>query len=209
MKIELRVKVRAQNEILAQLADDFGGIKRIAAELGYCPGVYGNWLNFRRTPRIGGKSSMKTEKGQKLVLDLERLTGRNIKEIFPDLTKLDLAALAGEKVYNKTITVEQLRDQREVQQLTYDQPCIVEKKEMSEGITRALGSLSYREREIIKLRYGLGDGYSYTLEEVSHIFRLTVERIRQLEKRALRRLSRGAGGELLSKFMEETECQDD
>ncbi len=48
-------------------------------------------------------------------------------------------------------------------------------------IAKVLKTLSYREREIIKLRYGLGDGYSYTLEEVGHIFKVTRERIRQIE----------------------------
>ncbi len=48
--------------------------------------------------------------------------------------------------------------------------------------------LNWREREIIKLRYGLGDGYNYTLQEVAFIFKLTRERIRQLEQRALRKL---------------------
>jgi RNA polymerase sigma factor (sigma-70 family) len=51
-------------------------------------------------------------------------------------------------------------------------------------IDRVLKSLSYREREIIKLRYGLGDGYSYTLEEVGHIFKVNRERIRQIEAKA-------------------------
>jgi RNA polymerase primary sigma factor len=48
--------------------------------------------------------------------------------------------------------------------------------------------LNWREREIIKLRYGLGDGYNYTLEQVAHIFQVTRERIRQLEQRAMRKL---------------------
>ncbi|MDR3558575.1 MAG: sigma-70 family RNA polymerase sigma factor, partial [Candidatus Pacebacteria bacterium] len=51
-------------------------------------------------------------------------------------------------------------------------------------IAKVLKTLSYREREIIKLRYGLGDGYSYTLEEVGHIFKVTRERIRQIEAKA-------------------------
>ncbi|MBN2216591.1 MAG: sigma-70 family RNA polymerase sigma factor, partial [Pirellulales bacterium] len=55
-------------------------------------------------------------------------------------------------------------------------------------IGRVLKTLSYREREIIKLRYGLGDGYSYTLEEVGHIFKVTRERIRQIEAKAVRKL---------------------
>ncbi len=47
------------------------------------------------------------------------------------------------------------------------------RKMLRERIARVLNTLSYREREIIKLRYGLGDGYSYTLEEVGAIFQLT------------------------------------
>jgi RNA polymerase primary sigma factor len=48
--------------------------------------------------------------------------------------------------------------------------------------------LNWREREIIKLRYGLGDGYDYTLEQVAYIFKVTRERIRQIEKRAMQKL---------------------
>jgi RNA polymerase primary sigma factor len=55
-------------------------------------------------------------------------------------------------------------------------------------IGKLLATLSYREREIIKLRFGLGDGYNYTLEEVARIFRVTRERIRQIEDRAIRKL---------------------
>src|SRR5690606_15425532 len=40
-------------------------------------------------------------------------------------------------------------------------------------IEQVLKSLTYREREIIKLRYGIGDGYTYTLEEVGRIFKVT------------------------------------
>ncbi len=48
--------------------------------------------------------------------------------------------------------------------------------------------LNYREREILRLRYGLADGYSYTLEEVGKIFSVTRERVRQIESKAVRKL---------------------
>jgi len=51
-----------------------------------------------------------------------------------------------------------------------------------------LKTLTYREREIIRLRYGLGDGYTYTLEEVGRIFKVTRERVRQIEAKAVRKL---------------------
>ncbi|MBS0209109.1 MAG: sigma-70 family RNA polymerase sigma factor [Planctomycetes bacterium] len=69
-------------------------------------------------------------------------------------------------------------------------------------INKVLKTLSYREREIIKLRYGLGDGYSYTLEEVGHIFKVTRERIRQIEAKAVRKLQQPSRSSELSGFLD-------
>jgi RNA polymerase primary sigma factor len=69
-------------------------------------------------------------------------------------------------------------------------------------IVQVLKTLSYREREIIKLRYGLGDGYSYTLEEVGHIFKVTRERIRQIEAKAVRKLQQPSRCQELSGFLD-------
>ncbi len=55
-------------------------------------------------------------------------------------------------------------------------------------IDNVLETLTFREREIIRLRYGLRDGYTYTLEEVGRIFRVTRERIRQIEIKAIKKL---------------------
>ena len=49
-------------------------------------------------------------------------------------------------------------------------------------------ALNYREREILRLRFGLTDGYAYTLEEVGKIFSVTRERVRQIESKAVRKL---------------------
>ena len=56
------------------------------------------------------------------------------------------------------------------------------------GIDDVLQSLNYREREIIRLRYGLSDGYAYTLSEIGKIFSVTRERIRQIETVAMHKL---------------------
>ena len=69
-------------------------------------------------------------------------------------------------------------------------------------LSGVLKTLSYREREIIKLRYGLGDGYSYTLEEVGHIFNVTRERIRQIEAKAVRKLQQPIRSQELVGFLE-------
>ena len=68
-----------------------------------------------------------------------------------------------------------------------------------EGVLR---TLTYREREIIKLRYGLGDGYTYTLEEVGRIFKVTRERVRQVEAKALRKLQHPVRSRKLVGFLD-------
>jgi RNA polymerase primary sigma factor len=72
---------------------------------------------------------------------------------------------------------------------------------LRERITNLLKTLSYREREVIKLRYGLGDGYTYTLEEVGHIFKLTRERIRQIEAKATKKLQQPSRSRELEGFI--------
>ncbi len=75
-----------------------------------------------------------------------------------------------------------------------------------EGLKRcladALAGLTYREREIIRLRYGLADGYSYTLEEVGKIFSVTRERVRQIEAKAVRKLQHPIRSRRLSSFLD-------
>ena len=84
-----------------------------------------------------------------------------------------------------------------------ENPSIGAAQEMLRGrIQDVLKTLSYREREIIKLRYGLGDGYSYTLEEVGHIFKVTRERIRQIEAKAVRKLQQPSRSQELVGFLD-------
>jgi RNA polymerase primary sigma factor len=72
-------------------------------------------------------------------------------------------------------------------------------KDKIEGV---LKTLTYREREIIKLRYGLGDGYTYTLEEVGRIFKVTRERVRQIEAKAVRKLQHPVRSRQLEGFLD-------
>jgi RNA polymerase primary sigma factor len=73
---------------------------------------------------------------------------------------------------------------------------------LREKIESLLKTLTYREREIIRLRYGLGDGYTYTLEEVGRIFKVTRERVRQIEAKAVRKLQHPVRSKQLEGFLE-------
>ncbi len=92
---------------------------------------------------------------------------------------------------------ELLPDQR------YDDPLLgIHHDSLKAGIAQALQSLNYREREILRLRYGLSDGYTYTLSEVGKIFSVTRERIRQIECDAIRKLQQPSCANKLATFLD-------
>jgi RNA polymerase primary sigma factor len=99
--------------------------------------------------------------------------------------------------HDDTYFGEFLEDYRE------DDPLYEMNQEMLKArIADALEELDYREREIIRLRYGLADGYAYTLEEVGKIFSVTRERVRQIETKAVRALQHPVRARKLSPFLE-------
>ena len=77
---------------------------------------------------------------------------------------------------------------------------------LRDKIDAVLKTLTYREREIIKLRYGIGDGYTYTLEEVGRIFKVTRERVRQVEAKAIRKLQHPVRSRKLEGFLDKIDA---
>jgi RNA polymerase primary sigma factor len=78
----------------------------------------------------------------------------------------------------------------------------VNQQSLKSRIAEVLGELNYREREILRLRYGLVDGYAYTLEEVGQIFSVTRERVRQIEAKAVRKLQQPGRSRALASFLD-------
>jgi RNA polymerase primary sigma factor len=73
---------------------------------------------------------------------------------------------------------------------------------LKDKLDQILQTLTFREREIIKLRYGMGDGYTYTLEEVGKVFKVTRERVRQIEAKAVRKLQHPVRARKLQGFLD-------
>jgi len=73
---------------------------------------------------------------------------------------------------------------------------------LREQIGEALKSLTEREAKVLKMRFGLGDGNEHTLEEVGQQFKVTRERIRQIEAKALRKLKHPSRSRKLKSFTE-------
>ncbi len=80
---------------------------------------------------------------------------------------------------------------------------------LKDRIEEVLKTLTYREREIIKLRYGIGDGYTYTLEEVGRIFKVTRERVRQVEAKAIRKLQHPVRARKLEGFLDRVDGEEE
>lgn len=73
---------------------------------------------------------------------------------------------------------------------------------LKEQIGEVLDTLTEREESVLRLRFGLDDGRSRTLEEVGKVFGVTRERIRQIEAKALRKLRHPSRSKQLKDFME-------
>ena len=72
---------------------------------------------------------------------------------------------------------------------------------LREHISKVLGTLKEREAEVLRLRFGLTDGSPHTLEEVGNIYKVTRERVRQIEAKALRKLMHPSRSRLLRDYL--------
>ncbi|MCF8296178.1 MAG: RNA polymerase sigma factor RpoD/SigA [Saprospiraceae bacterium] len=72
---------------------------------------------------------------------------------------------------------------------------------LSQEIERSLKTLSEKEREVVRLFYGLGMSHGWTLEEIALQFDLTRERVRQIKEKALRRLKHNSRSKLLKSYL--------
>ncbi|MCG8583629.1 MAG: sigma-70 family RNA polymerase sigma factor [Pirellulales bacterium] len=90
-----------------------------------------------------------------------------------------------------------LEDHRKVDPLSN-----VNHEMLRKRIDEALAELNLREREILRMRFGLADGYCYTLEEVGRIFSVTRERVRQIESKAVQKLQQPYRNRGLAEFLD-------
>ena len=74
---------------------------------------------------------------------------------------------------------------------------------LQELINEVLSTLPEKEQKVLRMRFGLDDGYSHTLEEVGYVFNVTRERIRQIEAKALRRLKHPTRSRKLKDYLDE------
>jgi RNA polymerase sigma factor (sigma-70 family) len=186
MKIAAEIKLK--HGTLYELCQQHGGVKGLAEKLGIGDQTVYQWLRMRRVPKISRHFT------QAVADRLVAMAGMPLDEIFPKELEAatELFKQHGTRVTIADVPVEQLAvlHRQYVDRLTCEDPSeIADRKDYGEKVLKLLKFLTEREREIIELRFGLGDdGVCYTLEEVGHICKVTGARVRQIEARALRKI---------------------
>jgi RNA polymerase sigma factor RpoD-like protein len=141
--------------------------------------------------QLGREPSLE-EVAKELDMSLERVA--EIKRIAPD--PLSLEAPVGEE--ENSFLGDFVPDDDEETPVD-----LASNQVLREQLEKVLGTLTEREREVLRLRFGLEDGYQRTLEEVGHIFEVTRERIRQIEAKALKKLRQPKRNKPLRDYVEE------
>lgn len=131
-----------------------------------------------------------------IAVNVAVVLGLAVDEVMPE----ESIGTAIQSKYSKTFEA----DVRQLQcsRLALPSPIdVANLSELKEKIEDALHTLTYREREILKCRYGIGDGYTYTLEEVGRIFKLTRARVAAVEAKALLKLQYPSSAKKLEPFL--------
>lgn len=138
-----------------------------------------------------GRKPFPEEISQKSGISVEGV--KRVLEATKDVVHLDSPILDGEK----TTLLDFVPDEG-----SPAPDSVMAKDTLVKRIKEALLTLTTRENEIVKMRFGIDQDATYTLDEIGRKFDLTRERIRQIEKRALEKLAISGIGEILRSFLE-------
>ena len=200
--MKVRVIARIKNEAFysARIAAGFPTLVGLSKASGITHGTLGNYENFRACPNRWGSS-----KRIESLLRLEKILDKKIEELFPP--EYGLA------VSNKIRTrIEFVRDQlylptaKELLLLPTPEEegpeNLAIKEDLRKAVLESFKSLTAREVTVLKLRFGIGEDEEHSLEEVADICKVTRERIRQIEAKALRKLKHPSCGRTLKTFFD-------
>lgn len=196
---KLRVTARLKNAELIGAREILGlTIKELAEQIGIPYQVYCQYENMILYP---------SEERQKYICGFFRQGGVFLFEddVFPE----ELRRVKPKRAYvaERTIPKERLLPLSKVEErllpvVESEAEKVTELSLLRDKLEEVLKTLYYREREIIKMRFGLYDGRQYTLEELSKIFNVNPQRIRQIEAKAIRKLQHPIRSEKLEEFVE-------
>lgn len=199
------LQVRARHADLHAAAKKMGGQAALARHLGVEQSRIGEWCNLKAMPKLDSpKARWTTDPAWRADIEkkLFELTGKTLDELFPQDIRDNVEFLASPKTIelDATISGVGIGHVRPLALPGADAAAI--QSEARDAIAGALKTLSSREREIIKLRFGLDGDEPKTLEECGKVFGVTKDRIRQIEAKGLRKLQQPSRHHKLQDFVD-------
>jgi RNA polymerase sigma factor (sigma-70 family) len=178
--MRIRAKLTLRNDAMIAAREQLGLTQR---QLGELVGVSQAYIASVEAMDYGSPRLATTD----IVAEIADALGLMSEQVMPP-------ELLGSVVPSRHVRVAEIEPSRLIQGLSESMKYLpqpsdaMEAAELQDRVKKVLDTLTYREREIIKLRYGIGDGYAYTQREIGRIFKVTTERIHQVEAKAIRKL---------------------
>lgn len=188
--MRVRIKVRFKNEHFrsARIEAGFATQTDLYRATGINKNTLNQWENFRNYPRT------KTMEQR-----LERATGALIEDMFPQAYKDAVDRKLGRPL-EQVMTLKELPEWAGPRMLPMPTE-MLDAKEMREAVEHALATLTQREADVLKMRFGIPDGNEHTLEEVGVKWDVSRNRIRQIQEKALRKLKHPSRGRRMREFL--------
>lgn len=190
--MRVRIKVRFKNEHFrsARIEAGFATQTDLYRASGINKNTLSQWENFRNYPR-----------SKAMERRLERAIGVLIDDMFPQAYKDAVDRKLGRPL-ERVMTLKELPEWAGPRMLPMPTE-MLDAAEMREAVERALDTLTEREADVLKMRFGIPDGNEFTLEETGVHFRVSRNRIAQIEAKALRKLKHPNHGRSIREFLPE------
>lgn len=192
------IRSRIYHADLLKAAQSAGGIEKLSQLLGVCSQTLSNWILLKSFPKLkivyeDGRERINTslvKRWPRIEKILCELTGKTTSQLFPEFVRLS-GILEGPKT-QETIREISAGDMMSLPMRPMMLPApeqVIDLSGLREAIEKATNCLTYREREMLKLRFGLdGDNEQRTYEDIGRLFRVSKMRASQIIDKAIRKL---------------------
>lgn len=187
-QFEVALTGRLRHGALWKLAQRLGSQVEAARQVGIHFGEYNAWLNLRAVPNL------KNERQFAAAVKIAELTNQSVDELWPEEIRRD-DWLKAPKDFAKLTYVERglLLDWKARNMSLPAPDASLHQQELQDTLTGALKKLSYRERQVVQMRWGLGGGQPVSTDDTAKHFRVSRSRIHQIEHTAMRKLKQKLG----------------